>query len=207
MNWVIFDMMGVIFKVADDVNDLLVPYIQSKDASVTSERINKLYRRASLGKISSYDFWKQLGFEAKYPKIERDYLDSCLRLDPDFVNIARSLRGSYCLAVLSNDVMEWSFYLRNKFGLNELFKVVVISGEVGYRKPDREIYTVLLDRIHESPSSCVLIDDRSKNLRMASQLGMKTIEFLRQKQADNSSPDFEVSSFAELPEILERAFK
>jgi len=148
-----------------------------------------------------------LGFESNYPDIEKDYLDSCLKLDPEFMNIARSLRESYSLAVLSNDVKEWSSYLRSKFGLDKLFKVVVISGEVGYRKPDRKIYSILLDRIHESPSSCILIDDRSKNLYAVSQLGVKTIEFLREDVADDSCGDFEITSFSQLPEIVDRVFK
>lgn len=207
MNWVVFDMMGVIFEVADDVNDLLVPFIQRKDDSVRSEKINELYRKASLGEISSCDFWSQLGFESEYPDMERDYLDSCLKLDPDFMNIARSLARSYSLAVLSNDVKEWSSYLRNKFDLNELFKVIIISAEVGHRKPDREIYTILLNRIHASPSSCVLIDDRFKNLRTASQLGIKTIKFLRERVADDSSADFEITSFSQLPGIVGRLLK
>jgi len=207
MNWVAFDMMGVIFEVADDVNDLLVPFIQRRDRSVSSEKINELYRKASLGEISSYNFWSQLGFESEYPDMEKDYLDGCLKLDPEFMNIARSLKESYSLVVLSNDVKEWSSYLRSRFGLDKLFKVVVISGEVGYRKPDRDIYTILLDRIHESSSSCVLIDDRSKNLRIASQLGMKTIKFLREDIADDSCGDFEITSFSQLPEIVDRLFK
>ena len=207
MNWIIFDMMGVIFEVADDVNDLLVPYIQGRDSSLSSKRIDELYTKASLGRISSYDLWSQLGFESEYPDIERGYLDSCLKLDPEFVDIARSLKESYSLAVLSNDVKEWSSYLRNKFHLNELFNVVVISGEVGSRKPDREIHTILLDRIHESPSSCILIDDRSKNLCAASQLGMKTIKFLREDVADDTSGDSEITSFSQLPETVDRLFK
>ena len=207
MNWVILDMMGVIFEVADDVNDLLVPFIQRKDDSVSSEKINELYRKASLGEISSCGFWSQLGFESDYPDIEKDYLDGCLKLDPNFVNIARSLKESYSLAALSNDIKEWSSYLRNKFDLNELFKVVIISGEIGYRKPDREIHTILLDRIHESPSSCILVDDRSKNLYAASQLGMKTVKFVRQGATDDSSGDFEITSFSQLPEIVDRLFK
>ncbi len=121
-------MMGVIFEVSDDVNDLLVPFIQGKDSSASSEKINKLYIKASLGEISPYDFWSQLGFESQYPDVEKDYLDSCLKLDSDFMNITRSLVGSYSLAVLSNDVNEWSSYFRSKFGLDELFKVAVIRG-------------------------------------------------------------------------------
>lgn len=207
VNWVIFDMMGVIFEVADDVNDLLVPFIQRKDTSVSSEKINELYRKASLGEINSCDLWSQLGFKSDYPDIEKDYLDRCLKLDPQFLDIARSLTGSYSLAVLSNDVEEWSFYLRSKFGLDKLFKVVIISGEVGYRKPGREIYTGLLEQIHESPSCCVVVDDRSKNLYAASQLGMKTIKFVRENATDDASGDFEITSFSQLPEIVDRVFK
>ncbi len=200
-------MMGVIFEVADDVNDLLVPFIQRKDDSVSSEKINELYRKASLGEISSCGFWSQLGFESDYPDIEKDYLDGCLKLDPDFMNIARSLKESYSLAALSNDVKEWSSYLRNKFGLNELFKVLTISGEIGYRKPDREIYIILLDRIHESPSSCILVDDRSENLYAASQLDMKTVKFVRQGAINDSSGESEITSFSQLPEVVDRLFK
>ncbi len=207
MNWVILDMMGVIFEVADDVNDLLVPYIQRRDCSISTGKTGELYRKASLGEISSYDFWSQLGFESDYPDVEKDYLDSCLKLDPQFLDIARFMKEGYSLAVLSNDVKEWSSYLRNKFDLNELFKVIIISAEVGHRKPDREIYTILLNRIHASPSSCVLIDDRSKNLSAASQLGMKTIKFLRECVADDSPDGFEITSFSQLPEIVGRVFE
>lgn len=207
MNWVVFDMMGVIFEVADDVNELLVPFIQRRNSSVSHEKINELYRKASLGEIGSYDFWRQSGFEGEYPDIEKDYLDSCLKLDPEFMSIAGSLKETYSLAVLSNDVKEWSSYLRTKFSLTELFKVAVISGEVGYRKPDRSIYTILLDRINESPSSCILIDDQSKNLHAASQLGIKTIRFLRQKGTNDSPGHFEITNFPQLPEIVDRLFK
>ncbi len=200
-------MMGVIFEVADDVNELLVPFIQRRDSSISSKRIKELYRKASLGKISSHDLWKQSGFESEYPDIEKAYLDSRFKLDPEFMNIAGSLKETYSLAVLSNDVEEWSSYLRGKFDLDKLLKVVVISGEVGYRKPDREIYTILLDRIHESPSSCVFVDDRSKNLYTASQLGIKTLKFLRKDVADDSSGDFEITSFSQLHEIVGRMFK
>ena len=31
IKWVIFDAMGVIFEVADDITDLLVPFIQSSE--------------------------------------------------------------------------------------------------------------------------------------------------------------------------------
>ncbi len=164
--WIIFDAMGVIFKAGDDTNDLLVPYIQKRNDMISAEKINEIYLRVSLGEISSFDFWKELGFCSEYPGIEREYLDACLTRDPDFMETARTLVKNYHLALLSNDVKEWSDYLRIKFDLNSLFKIIIISGEVGYRKPDKRIYSILLDRIRSFPSNCVLIDDRAKTFSL-----------------------------------------
>ena len=33
--WIIFDAMGVIFEVANDVNDLLIPFLQKKMVQLT----------------------------------------------------------------------------------------------------------------------------------------------------------------------------
>ncbi|VVB97505.1 Phosphoglycolate phosphatase [uncultured archaeon] len=203
--WIIFDVMGVIFEVGDITNDLLVPFIQKRNDTISAEKINEMYLRASLGEISSFDFWKELGFRSEYPEIEREYLDAYLTIDPDFIETARTLVKNYYLAMLSNDVKEWSAYLRAKFDLNSLFKIIIISGEVGYRKPDKRIYNILLERIQSSPSNCVFIDDRAKNLLAASEMGIKTIRFIRE---DGYFPaGFEISSFAELPRVIERAFE
>jgi len=171
--WVILDLMDVIFEVGDDTNDLLVPYIQKMDDMISAEKINEMYLKASLGEISSFDFWNELGFGSKYPEIERDYLDTYLRIDSEFVEIAKTLSKDYSLAILSNDVKEWSNYLRTKFDLSRFFKIIIISGEVGYRKPDKRIYNILLDKIQSPPSDCVFVDDRSKNLRPGSEIGIK----------------------------------
>jgi len=40
--WVILDVMGVIFEVGDDTNDLLVPYIQKMDKMISAEKINEM---------------------------------------------------------------------------------------------------------------------------------------------------------------------
>ena len=207
IKWIIFDVMGVIFEVGDDTNDLLVPYIQKRKDMISTEKINEMYIKASLGEISSFDFWNEFGFGDQYPKIERDYLDTYLRIDPEFIEIAKKLAKNYSLAILSNDVKEWSNYLCLKFNLNRLFKVIIISGEAGYRKPDKRIYHILLDKIQSPLSNCVFVDDRAKNLRPASEAGVKTIRFAREESNDDFSADFEIGSFAELPQVIERVFK
>jgi putative hydrolase of the HAD superfamily len=66
--------------------------------------------------------------------------------------------------------------------LKELFDAVVISGEVGIRKPAPDIYALAARRIGLSPQQCVLIDDLAFNLEPAAQLGMATIHHVASKR-------------------------
>ena len=60
MSCLVLDAMGVIFKSADDVAELLIPFIAEKSGSVDEEAIQSAYLEASLGKISPDYFWKQV---------------------------------------------------------------------------------------------------------------------------------------------------
>ncbi len=59
--------------------------------------------------------------------------------------------------------------------LAELFDGVVISGEVGIRKPTPEIYELGAKRIGVEPDACVFVDDLPFNLKPAAALGMATV--------------------------------
>jgi len=87
---------------------------------------------------------------------------------------SRQFREIWCL---SNDVAEWSEKLRQRHGLTRWFNGFVISGDVGSRKPDKEIYKALIERVNESPNKLLFVDDHEVNLDTASSLGMKTILF------------------------------
>jgi putative hydrolase of the HAD superfamily len=54
----------------------------------------------------------------------------------------------------------------------ELFDGVVISGEVGLRKPDPEIFQHALELLGLPPQDCAFIDDIEHNVRAAERLGI-----------------------------------
>ena len=110
--------MGVVFTVGDDTNDLLVPFIKKYNKQISREKIIEIYLRASLGEISSCQFWREVELGKEYPEIETSYLQTQLTLDDEFIPVANSISKEYSLALLSNDVSEWSAYLRNKFSLD-----------------------------------------------------------------------------------------
>ena len=202
LKYIVFDVMGVIFEDADDTRDLLVPYVQERNDAMTQQSIVDLYIETSLGRITSRDFWNACGLGANYPDVERDYLDSRLKLDPDFVGVAEQLSEVYSLAILSNDVAEWNRYLRQKYDLNRLLDFTVISGDVGYRKPDANIYRIMLDKAGCDAADCLFIDDMDKNLEAASRLDIVTCRFERQDSGRDFMPDYHIRGFKELPALL-----
>lgn len=83
--------------------------------------------------------------------------------------VAAAKRAGIRTALLSNS---WGteVYPRDRFP--ELFDVVVISGEVGVRKPDPVIFTLTVERLGVDASECVFVDDLDKNIVVAEAAGM-----------------------------------
>jgi len=196
---VVFDAMGVTFVESDDVSNLLIPFVARECGCTNGDTVRKLYLPASLGQISSQEFWARVG--CAYPAGEREYLDTQLTLDPDFVAVAERLEQHYALAMLSNDVSEWSAYLRRRFALDRLFASVVISGDHGFRKPDPHLYHILLQSLSVAPQQCVFVDDQPRNLEAAARLGMRTICRIRD---DRDPPTYEcaIESLCDLLTLL-----
>jgi putative hydrolase of the HAD superfamily len=53
-----------------------------------------------------------------------------------------------------------------------LFDDIVLSGEVGFGKPDARIYLLAAERLGLVPEECVFVDDLASNVRGAVRVGM-----------------------------------
>lgn len=79
--------------------------------------------------------------------------------------------GGTRVALLSNS---WgNAYPRERWA--GLFDAVVISCEVGLRKPDEAIFRHAVDLLSLAPDECVFIDDIVHNTRAAEALGMRGV--------------------------------
>jgi putative hydrolase of the HAD superfamily len=76
----------------------------------------------------------------------------------------------------------WGTRRYDRGRLAELFDGVVISGEVGIRKPAPEIYVLGAEQIGLEPRACVFVDDLSFNLTPAAELGMAPVHHLSADQ-------------------------
>ena len=69
----------------------------------------------------------------------------------------------------------WGTNRYDRAELASVFDGLVISGEVGIRKPTPEIYLMGANEIGIDPPECVFVDDLPFNLEPAAELGMATV--------------------------------
>jgi putative hydrolase of the HAD superfamily len=91
------------------------------------------------------------------------------REEPAMVEVVRRARSAgIATALLSNS---WGMDYPDE-EWPSLFDATVISGEVGLRKPDPEIYLLTAQRLGLPPGACVMVDDLPPNVRGAASTGM-----------------------------------
>jgi putative hydrolase of the HAD superfamily len=168
---IVLDAMGVIYRAADDVAELLVPYVAAHGGA-NAARVEAEYARASRGEQTAAELWRHVGLDDGH---EDAYLAGHATA-PDLVPFLEwAIRSGYRLACLSNDVSEWSLKLRRRFGLERYIRHWVISGDVRARKPEPRIYAALVARLCAPAESLLFVDDRLKNLDAARRAGLRTV--------------------------------
>jgi HAD superfamily hydrolase (TIGR01509 family) len=110
---------------------------------------------------------------------------------PTAALIAELKGESYRLFVLSNMSKEYIDFLR-KMPVYQYFDGEVISCEVGLNKPEREIYSLLLDKFSLDPKQTMFIDDRKENVVAAAELGIVPFHF------DRKNPEQSCNQIREL---------
>jgi epoxide hydrolase-like predicted phosphatase len=96
-------------------------------------------------------------------------LDGLRELSDDMVNLVRrARRQGLKTALLSNS---WGEHYPEHLWVGA-FDAVVISGRVGMRKPDEEIFRHTADLLQLPAAACVMVDDLAANIRGAVAAGM-----------------------------------
>ena len=110
---------------------------------------------------------------------------------PTATLIAELKSEGYRLFVLSNMSKEYIDYLR-KMPVYQYFEADVVSCDVGLIKPEREIYSLLLERFNLDPAQTMFIDDRKENVLAAAELGITPFHF------DRKNPEQSCNQIREL---------
>lgn len=157
----------------DHYREVMRPYFDDGPAEVNP--VHALER----GEIDTCEFERELAallrnVEGRSVPAEGLIHRMFSRFDPvhEMYDVLRKARATGVgTALLSNS---WgNGYPREYFG--STFDTVVISGEVGMRKPEERIYLHTCERLGLRPEECVFIDDLEHNVHAAEGLGMAGI--------------------------------
>jgi HAD superfamily hydrolase (TIGR01509 family) len=93
---------------------------------------------------------------------------------------------------LNDEAREWMNYRIKKFKLKKYFKAFITSAFVGYAKPDKKIYMIMLKKSNCKPNEVIFIDNDFKLVKAARKLGINGIVFRNKKQLINDLKKFGV---------------
>ena len=117
---------------------------------------------------------------------------SYITLDPDALPVLRALGQRMALALVSNyDHPPYTRCLLQQLGLARLFDAVVISGEVGVKKPDPAIFSFALAATGLQPGEVAFVGDSEEDVCGALAAGISPILIYRSsRQASHVLHDF-----------------
>lgn len=119
---------------------------------------------------------KELAFE----EVKNAWLAFIVGLDESKLDYIESLKNKYNLYILSNTnpfIQSWaqsSDFSSKERPLNDYFKKIYASYEMGYIKPNRKIFELMVEDAHLIPSETLFIDDGESNITIAKEMGFKT---------------------------------
>ncbi|HSG26665.1 MAG TPA: HAD family phosphatase [Anaerolineales bacterium] len=146
--------------------------------------------RAQLGQISLADHWQNvrrtLGQTEDELKRTIEEFFAGDELDTQLVNAIRRMREDYTTAILSNYFPILRDKVNHQWKIGDAFDHLVVSAEVGVKKPDPKIFRIVLDSVECSPGEAVFIDDMAENIAAARAVGLHAVHFQTRDQALNT---------------------
>ena len=179
MKTIFFDWGGVI---ADDPGDDFLMQLLT-DIGASQDQINNIMKSHMSdfmrGKISEQGYWNAL--KENFGLLIHDSITdefkkwSGLQANEEVLAlVSEAKEKGWQTAILSN-VIPPTYSVLKEAGFYEKFDGIIASCEVGFAKPDQEIYDIALDTLRTSAHESVFIDDKQKNLDPAKKMGFKVI--------------------------------
>lgn len=198
----------------------LLEYLQGIRRSITAKDFHK-NMGAMLGKLGAI---RKKNLEANFSEFYSEFLFRLgIEPDPDVLESIRgiyhenfpqieiqgvrelleALVGRFKLGVISNTMTGVSRVILNKSGLSKFFDVVVLSCDIGVRKPSPKIFLHTLEMLGSKPSEAIHIGDSMEHDVVGAKNARMKVVWIKQQGVEIlHDPDFIISSVTELPEVI-----
>lgn len=220
--WLFFDIGETLLSESDfhsARNQGLFAILKSFNGNLTKSEYDLAHRRAILSRPSGeasrvraiarevlgpekqYDVVKQY-YEKFGNQIVKQFEEDpnvMFHPYPEVVSVLEPLSKRHSLAVIANQHRNVRGYMENIWKLARFFKFMILSEEVGFKKPDSEIFQLALDKARADPTEAWMIGDRvDMDVGPSRKLGMRSVRVLHDSEvsiipptSDDEIPDFQ----------------
>ena len=117
---------------------------------------------------------------------------------PEVREVLDYLSKRHSLGIIANQHRNVRSHMEKTYGLASFFNFMILSEEVGFNKPDREMFKLALDKARVDASEAWMIGDRvDTDIGPSRSLGMKAICVLHDSEMSIIKPksEYEVPDF------------
>jgi len=179
---IIFDLGNVLILHDKEkfILEVLSKYkISNRELFQKVELENRL--KMDYGEITSKEYIKNINKQTGSNIKEKDYYNIFFskpqsKLNTKLIGLIKELRRKYKIFLLANNNKPMHEFIKLK-NLDKFFDKVLISYQVGLKKPDSRFFKKLLHGTGIKPEECILIDDREDYMPKVKKLKMKTIVY------------------------------
>lgn len=137
--------------------------------------------------ISKLNFYSEISSELRllisYVNFVKAWNKTHTGVNNDFVRLIEKLfRQGYKFHLLSNiDEIHWEEAQEPCAEVFEFFESFHLSFEIGMKKPNPLIFLEVLNYLNLEPEQCLFIDDLEENVRIAENLGIRSLIYDKKK--------------------------
>lgn len=181
----------------------------------------KLFRKCPDNMINTLDAWRTIlwtkALGEKYSYLAKQVYERWLylryyylMLSSDVISMLRQLRIKYLIGLITNGPSNAQWEKIHKLSLEQYFDIILVSGDLPWEKPEREIFRKACRFLNVKPDSCIMVGDKLEtDILGGIEAGLKgtiwipTVDKSRLLKED-PQPDFTVRHVTDVLAILNR---
>ena len=133
--------------------------------------------------FKKYAFKKTIAFDMGGVVVKGDFFTEEQTPIAGTRELIEGLKDNYKVALATNNNALAFVPFKEKFGFASLFDYIIVSGEIGVKKPDLKYFEKLVEATGSKPSDIIFFDDTLENVEAAKKLGIKGVVFKDPGQA------------------------
>jgi HAD superfamily hydrolase (TIGR01549 family) len=138
-------------------------------------------KEATIGLVTTETIWNNVAKKYSLTKNELAQLRKDFyageKLNQQFYEYVKQLHNDFKIILFSNVWDDGRVVYGQKFGLDKICDQMILSAEIGMRKPHKKMFKYALKQNNVLPSEAVFIDDTLENIKAGQEIGLNCIHF------------------------------